>query len=123
MAQCKNDYWLIVSHSFNQDGQASSLTVTDKIPYLLDRKIQIAVLSGVMGTRDTRFPHFQLFPWGPAGLGFDLRQLMRQHWGRNWQYKLVSFFLSLFLLPFVLIERLLFGLQSQASWALPAVFP
>jgi GT2 family glycosyltransferase len=115
-------YWLILSHSFNQDGQASSLTVTDKIPYLLERGIDIAALSGVMGTRDKRFTHLQLLPWGPTGFGFDMRQWARQHWGRDWRYRIFSFLLSVVLLPFVIIERLLFGLQSQWSWAFPAVF-
>jgi len=118
----KNNYWLILSHSFNQDGQASSLTITDKIPYLLNREIEITVLSGVMGTRDTRFPHFQLLPFGPAGFGFDMRQLMRQHWGRNWKYQIASATLSILLFPFVVVEYLLFGLQSQWSWSLSATF-
>lgn len=119
----KNDsYWLILSHSFNQDGQASSLTITDKLPYLLDRGIDIAVLSGVMGKRDTRFTHLQLLPWGPTGFSFDLRQLARQHWGRDWRYQIFSTVLSSLLFPFVLIERLVFGFQGQASWLFPAVF-
>src|ERR1019366_7505665 len=33
-----------------------------------------------------------------------------------------SILLTSLLLPFVIIEHLLFGLQSQWSWALPAVF-
>ena len=114
--------WLILSHSFNQDGQASSQTITDKLPYLQKYGIDFSVLSGIMGGHDTRFTHLQLLPWGPAGLGFDLRQQARQHWGRDWRYRIFSIVTSLFLLPFVIIERLLFGLQSQSSWALPVVF-
>lgn len=115
-------YWLILSHSFNQDGQASSQTITDKIPYILNRGIDIAVLSGVMGVRDTRFTHLQLLPWGPNGFSFDIRQLMRQHWGRDWRYKIVSILLSLMLSPFIALEYFLLGLQSQWSWSLSAAF-
>lgn len=115
-------YWLILSHSFNQDGQASSQTITDKIPYILNKGIDIAVLSGVMGKHDIRFTHLQLLPWGPNGLSFDIRQLMRQHWGRDWRYKIVSTFLTLILSPFILIEYFLLGLQSQWSWSLSATF-
>jgi len=115
-------YWIILSHSFNQDGQASSLTITDKLPYLIERGIDIAVLSGIMGILDKRFTHLQLLPWGPSGFGFDMRQLARQHWGRDWRYRIFSIFQSCILLPFVIIEHLLFGLQSQWSWALAAVF-
>lgn len=115
-------YWLILSHSFNQDGQASSLTITDKLPYLMERGIDIAVLSGIMGTLDNRFTHLQLLPWGPSGFGFDMRQLARQHWGRDWRYRIFSILQAIILLPFVITERLLLGLQSQWSWALAAVF-
>jgi GT2 family glycosyltransferase len=115
-------YWIILSHSFNQDGQASSLTITDKLPYLFERGIEIAVLSGVMGKRDTRFTHLQLLPWGPTGLGFDLRQLARQYWGRDWRYSIFSTILSSLLFPFALTERLIFGFQGQFSWVFPAVF-
>ena len=31
--------WLIISHGFNMDGRAASLTVTDKIPYLQDQGV------------------------------------------------------------------------------------
>jgi hypothetical protein len=115
-------YWLILSHSFNQDGQASSQTITDKLPYLKQRRVDFTVLSGVMGTRDKQFHHVKVLPWGPSGFGFDLRQLARQYWGRDWRYRIFSALLSTALLPFVIIERLLFGLQSQASWAPAVVF-
>ena len=59
--------WLIISHGFNMDGRAASLTVTDKIPYLQDQGIELVVLSAITGERDTRFRHFQLLPWGPSG--------------------------------------------------------
>jgi hypothetical protein len=115
-------YWLILSHSFNQDGQASSLTITDKLPYILERGIDIAVLSGIMGSQDKRFTHLKLLPWGPSGFGFDMRQLARQHWGRDWRYRIYSILQAIILLPFVIIERLLLALQSQWSWALAATF-
>ena len=88
----------------------------------MERGIDIAVLSGVMGAQDDRFTHLRLLPWGPSGFGFDMRQLARQHWGRDWRYRIFSVFQACILLPFVIIERLLFGLQSQWSWALAAVF-
>lgn len=114
--------WLILSHGFNMDGRASSLTVTDKIPYLLDREISPTVLSAVTGEKDTRFPHYQLLPWGPAGLRFDFRHWVATQYGRGLAYKILTPLASLCLLPFIAIERLLFGLSSQSSWALPAAF-
>ena len=119
-----NDYmnqrWLILSHGFNMDGRASSLTVTDKIPYFLSRGISPTVLSAVTGEKDIRFPHYQLLPWGPAGLRFDFRHWVATQFGRGWAYKIFTPLASMCLLPFIVIERLLFGLSSQSSWSLPA---
>jgi glycosyltransferase involved in cell wall biosynthesis len=112
--------WLILSHAFNVDGRAESVTITDKMPHLLAAGVQPIVLSGVMGTRDTRFRHEQLLPWGPAGLRFDLRHVLARRWERGMTYRLVMLPLSLMLAPFIALERLLTGLRSQWSWALPA---
>lgn len=115
-----NQRWLILSHGFNMDGRASSLTVTDKIPYLLRQGIQPIVLSAVTGEKDQRFPQYQLLPWGPAGLRFDFRHWVATQYGRGWAYKILTPLASLFLLPFIAVERFLFGLSSQSSWSLPA---
>ena len=73
--------WLILSHAFNVDGRAESVTITDKIPHLIAAGIEPVVLSSVMGARDERFTHYQLLPWGPAGMRFDLRHLLARRWG------------------------------------------
>ena len=113
-------HWLILSHSFNMDGRAASLTITDKLPYLLEKGIRLSVLSGILGSRDQRFQHLQLLPWGPSGLRFDLRHLMARKWGRGALYRITGFFVSILLAPFIVIEHLLIGLQGQWSWALAA---
>lgn len=113
-------HWLILSHCFNMDGRAASLTVTDKLPYLIQRGIKLSVISAVPGTHDKRFQHLQLLPWGPSGLRFDLRHLVATKFGRGTIYRIIGLFVSIVLAPFIIIERALFGLESQASWALPA---
>ncbi len=114
--------WLILSHGFNMDGRAASLTITDKMPHLMIAGIEPIVLSAVTGVLDTRFKHSQLLPWGPSGLRFDLRHLFALRWGRDWRYRVVTGLISFLLLPFILIERSLIGLQSQWSWMPAAVF-
>ena len=115
-------HWLIISHCFNMDGRAASQTITDKLPYLLAGGIKLSVVSGVLGSRDQRFLHFQLLPWGPSGIRFDLRHLVARKFGRGIFYHTTGFIISTILAPFIVIERILFGLQSQSSWALPAAF-
>ena len=113
--------WLILSHAFNVDGRAESVTITDKLPHLLAAGVRPVVLSGVMGTRDARFPHQQLLPWGPAGVRFELRHVLARRWGgRGLRYRAAMLAASLLLAPFIVLERLLGGLRSQWSWALPA---
>ncbi len=113
-------HWLILSHCFNMDGRAASLTITDKLPYLFERGIKVSVLSGILGSRDQRFQHLQLLPWGPSGLRFDLRHLVARKWGRGVLYRIVGLLASILLAPFIIIEHSLFGLQGQSSWALAA---
>ena len=114
--------WLIISHGFNMDGRAASLTVTDKIPYLQDQGIELVVLSAITGERDTRFRHFQLLPWGPSGLRFDLRHWVAKRYGRGLIYKTLTPLVSMILLPLTILEKLIWGLSSQASWSYAAAF-
>ena len=121
VATAGEQHWLILSHCFNMDGRAASLTITDKLKYLTERGIKFTVLSGVSGSHDKRFEHLQLLPWGPSGLRFDLRHVVAMKFGRGVIYRIVGLVTSIVLSPLVVLERLSFGLQSQSSWVLPAV--
>ncbi len=115
-----NVRWLILSHAFNMDGRAASQTITDKIPHFLKAGIELQVLSAVTGEKDDRFRHDQLLPWGPSGLRFDFRHWVTVRFGRTWVYKVFTPLLSLLLSPFILLEKVLLGLSSHWSWAIPA---
>ena len=112
--------WLILSHAFNMDGRAASLTITDKIPYFLDAGVEPIVLSAITGIKDQRFPHYQFIAWGPSGFRFDFRHWVANKYGRGLFYKITTRTVSLLLSPFIAIEKLLLGYSSQWSWALPA---
>ena len=112
--------WLILAHGFNMDGRAASLTVTDKIPYLLDASVQPVVFSAITGIKDERFPHHQFLAWGPSGFRFDFRHWVANKYGRGLFYKVTTRTLSLLLAPLIAIEKLCLGYSSQWSWALPA---
>jgi hypothetical protein len=114
--------WLIISHAFNMDGRAASLTITDKIPYFLSAGIEPIVLSAITGLKDERFPHYQYIAWGPAGFRFDFRHWIANKYGRGWFYKLTTRTVSILLAPLIAIEKLLLGYSSQWSWSLPAFF-
>lgn len=112
--------WLILSHAFNMDGRAASLTVTDKLRYLAQAGIEPVILSAITGEQDKRYEHHRLLPWGPAALRFDLRHLLARHLGRGIAYRVLMLLISLVLAPFMVLEKLLIGLRNQWSWALPA---
>jgi hypothetical protein len=112
--------WLLLSHAFNMDGRAASLTITDKMPYLLEAGIQPIVLSAITGLKDQRFPHEQFLAWGPAAFRFDFRHWIANKYGRGFIYKLLTRTVSILLAPLIAIEKLCLGYSSQWSWAIPA---
>ena len=121
MQEClKKSNWLIIAHDFNMDGRAASLTITDKIPYLLQAGISIQVISAITGQKDGRFPHFQPLPWGPTGFRFDSKRWLTARYGKGLLYKTLLGLLSLIVMPMSAIGRATLGLSTQASWSLPA---
>jgi len=112
--------WLVLSHAFNMDGRAASQTITDKMPHLAAAGIELVVLSGVLGRRDTTYEHHGVWPLAPAGIRFELRHVLRQHLHWPWQYRFVMLVLSAPLLPFMLIEKLFWRIESSWSWWITA---
>lgn len=102
------------------DGRASSQTITDKIPYLLEAGIKPVVFSAITGIKDQRFPHKQFLAWGPAAFRFDFRHWIANQYGRGFIYKLLTRTVSVLLAPFIGLEKLFLGYSSQWSWAMPA---
>jgi glycosyltransferase involved in cell wall biosynthesis len=112
--------WLVISHAFNMDGRAASQTITDKLTHLAAAGIELVVLSGVSGELDRQYEHHQLWPAGPAGVRFELRHVLRKHLTHPMVYRLVMVLLSIPLLPFMFIEKLLRPVESSWSWWLSA---
>ncbi|WP_296507207.1 glycosyltransferase [Rhodoferax sp.] len=112
--------WLVLSHAFNMDGRAASQTITDKLPHLEAAGIELVVLSGVSGSANLQYEHHQLWPAGAAGIRFEMRHVLRKHLTHPVAYRMVMVSLSIPLLPFMLIEKLLRPVESSWSWWLSA---
>lgn len=112
--------WLILSHAFNMDGRAASQTITDKIPHLLKLGIEPVVISGILGERDKVVEHHQVWPALPVGLRFDLRHYLKRRIASRILYRLAMTTISVLLLPFYLIEKLLMPIETSWSWAITA---
>ena len=112
--------WLVLSHAFNMDGRAASQTITDKLPHLEAAGIELVVLSGVSGDQDRHYEHHKLWPTGAAGIRFELRHVLRKHLVHPKAYRLVMVLLSIPLLPFMFIEKLIRPVESSWSWWLSA---
>ncbi len=102
------------------DGRAASQTITDKIPHLLAANIELVVLSGVSGLKDTRFAHHQLWCALPAGLRFELRHVLQRRWGKGLVYRVLLLLASVLMLPFMFFEKLLKPIESSWSWWISA---
>jgi glycosyltransferase involved in cell wall biosynthesis len=112
--------WLVLAHAFNMDGRAASQTITDKLPHLERAGIELVILSGVSGRHDSHYEHYQLWPAGAAGMRFELRHVLRKRLGSGLRYRAVMLPVSLLLLPFMLVEKLLRPVESSWSWWLSA---
>jgi hypothetical protein len=120
MNKIKLEPWLILSHAFNMDGRAASQTITDKLPHLRSLGAEPVVVSSVLGALDTQYEHHRILPLGGAGLRFDLRHVLRRYVTARWLYQVLIAALTLLLSPLIVLEKLIWGLDSQASWSVPA---
>ena len=112
--------WLVIAHAFNMDGRAASQTITDKLPHLRREGIEVVVLSGVSGILDSEYEHHQLWPFGPVGIRFELRHVLQRILGKGFSYRLLIFLASLFLFPWMLLEKIIWPVESTWSWWLSA---
>ena len=113
--------WLILSHCFNMDGSAASQVIVDKIPLLMAHGITPIVISAPTGQRAMEHPHIQAYSMGPSALRFDARHLISERIGRGFWYRILTALVATVLAPFIVVERIAFGLQNNASWALSAI--
>ena len=113
--------WLILAHCFNMDGRAASHTITDKMPYLLGRGILPVVISAPTGVKDKRFPHFRILSPAPSGILFEMRQIIKRLYPEPVLEKPLKAILTILCMPFYLVEKIFFHLDSQWSWFISAV--
>jgi len=102
------------------DGRAASQTITDKIPFIRKAGILPVVLSAPTGTRDSQFPHYQIFSPAPSGVLFEGRHIIKKRFAKKSLEKSFKALLTLICLPFLIIEKVFIQLDSQWSWALSA---
>jgi len=112
--------WLVLAHAFNMDGRAASQTITDKLQHLEAAGIELVILSGVSGSQDGHFEHYQIWPAAAAGIRFELRHVLRQRLKSKIAYRMVMLVLTMPLLPFISIEKLFRPVESSWSWSLSA---
>ncbi|MCG8684976.1 MAG: hypothetical protein MI892_08890 [Desulfobacterales bacterium] len=112
--------WLILAHCYNMDGRAASQTITDRIPFLMDKGVTPVVMSAPTGKKESRFPHYQIFSPAPSGLKFELRHVIKNRAPETFSARLIKLLLTMIILPFFLIEKIVIHLDSHWSWLLSA---
>jgi O-antigen ligase len=108
--------WLILSYRSNLDGSACAQHIDDRLPFFLQRGIVPVLLSGTIGARSNRWPHFRTCSIAPSGIRFELRHYLRKKFPKRWQFKLVETILLLPVFPLYLLEKILINLESEWSW-------
>ncbi|TWJ19289.1 glycosyltransferase [Geobacter argillaceus] len=104
--------WLVLSYFSRIDGMACAQHLDDRIPYLRANGIEPLLLTGVCGGRWPQMVHSRVPSLGPSGIRFELRHLRR----RSKWWKMLAPVLTILLLPFYLLEKLIIDLDSQWSW-------
>lgn len=112
--------WLILAHCFNMDGRAASHTITDRIPFLMKKDITPVVLSAPTGYKDSRFPHYRVISPAPSGIRFEMRHIINNFVSDKIIRSILKGILTLFCLPFYIIEKIFVHLDSQWSWFISA---
>jgi glycosyltransferase involved in cell wall biosynthesis len=112
--------WLILAHCFNMDGRASSHTITDRLPFLMESKVFPIVISAPIGTKDFRFPHYQVISPAPSGILFEMRHIVRINFQNIFIQKFLKILFTLLCLPFYILEKLFIHFDSHWSWFLGA---
>ena len=108
--------WLILSYRSNLDASACSQHIDDRLPVFQERGITPILLSGTIGKRVDRWPHFRSLSLAPSGVRFELRHFLRKRLHKRWQFKTVETILLLPVFPFYLLEKILINLESEWSW-------
>jgi glycosyltransferase involved in cell wall biosynthesis len=116
----KNNRWFIIAHCFNMDGRAASQTITDRLPYFMDKGIDLVVLSAPTGIKDPRFPHYQIISLAPSGIRFEMRFVIKnkiRHTILQHTLKAIS---AILCFPFYFVEKVFLQFDSQWSWFIGA---
>lgn len=104
------------------DGQAASHHVSDKLQYLTRSGISLSLLSAASGTKDSRYPHYQVFSPFPSGIKFELRHFIRLRIKNRILSEILLGIINLIIFPFYLLEKVFLPLDSQWSWFISAYF-
>ncbi|MBI9091601.1 MAG: glycosyltransferase [Desulfobacterium sp.] len=112
--------WLILAHCFNMDGRAASQTITDRIPFFMEKGITPVVLSAPTGVKDQGVPHFRVISPAPSGIRFEMRHIINNATRNKAARILLKAILTILCLPLYGAEKLLIHLDSQWSWFLSA---
>lgn len=112
--------WFILAHCFNMDGRAASQTITDRLPYFMNRGVKFVVLSAPTGIKDTRFPHYQIISPAPSGIRFEMRFIIKNKVKNKLAQKILKAISAVLCAPFYFVEKVFLQFDSQWSWFLSA---
>ena len=112
--------WFILAHCFNMDGRAASQTITDRLPYFMNRGVKFVVLSAPTGLKDTQLPHYQVISPAPSGIRYEMRFIIKNKVKNKLAQKILKAISAVLCAPFYFVEKVFLQFDSQWSWFLSA---
>lgn len=107
-----NRSWLILSYFFGIDGMACSQHIDDRIGHFTRLGIQPVLITSIFCKHLASVYQVRIPSVAPSGMLFEARHLLR----RTIPLRIIQKLITLPLLPFYLLEKLIINLDSQWSW-------
>jgi hypothetical protein len=104
--------WLVLSYFFGIDGMACSQHIDDRIAHFVQNGIQPVLITSIFCKRLPSIYQARVPSSAPSGMLFEARHLLR----KTMLMKIFQKLITLPLLPFYLLEKLVIDLDSQWSW-------
>ena len=108
--------WLVISYFGNIDAMAPSHHIDDRLPFLIEKGIDIDLITSPCGAKFRNLSHIRVPSCAPSGIRYEVRHLLRRKSRKRFWFKFWETLLLLPVIPFYLLEKLFLRLDSTWSW-------
>jgi len=107
---------LVITYFTNEDGMACSHHIDDRLAVFREMDVEPILLSSLCVPRHHEFEHFRVFSLSASRIRFELRQVFRRLAKRNPKISFFRHFVTLFILPFYVVEKIFIRIDTTWFW-------